>query len=292
VDTVHLPFATDAELRCYTYHLDLARQEVEHATTLGARLQIITRLRQLCVVPTLVDLPPELAAVNRRTPEYQRVKRVVRMEALLGTPMSYEDATLVRTAPFLPPVFTKERQVLRQLRMIVEPAGEKMVIYSPWTGVLSRLDRLLWKRRQLLPHAPTHLYVHGNVPSEERAAMFADFCANPRHSCLLVTTGTGALSINLAAANHVVHLNSGWNPAIEDQATARVRGLAQERAVHVTRLVIGGTVEAGILDIQDRKRVMAQVMPLDAMERDEEAVYRTLLDVAVAAGVELQLPGN
>lgn len=46
----------------------------------------------------------------------------------------------------------------------------------------------------------------------------------------------------------------GWAPAIEDQAVDRVHRLGQTRETTVWRLVMEGSVEERVLDIQREKR--------------------------------------
>ena len=53
----------------------------------------------------------------------------------------------------------------------------------------------------------------------------------------------GGSGLNIAAANHVIHYNPEWNPALEDQASARAHRRGQKRPVTVRRLIYAGTVE-------------------------------------------------
>lgn len=60
--------------------------------------------------------------------------------------------------------------------------------------------------------------------------------------------------VNLQTANHVIHVDRWWNPAVEDQATDRVHRIGQERNVYVYRLIAQGTLEEKIDKLQERKR--------------------------------------
>ena len=67
-----------------------------------------------------------------------------------------------------------------------------------------------------------------------------------------------ARSITLTGANHLVILDPWWNPAVEDQAADRAHRIGQENPVLVHRMVARDTVEEKILQLQEKKRALAQ----------------------------------
>jgi SNF2 family DNA or RNA helicase len=79
-----------------------------------------------------------------------------------------------------------------------------------------------------------------------------------------VSLKAGGTGLNLTAADHVFLLDPWWNPAVEDQAADRAHRIGQERPVMVYRLVARGTVEEGILGLQERKRALADAALGDA----------------------------
>ena len=65
-----------------------------------------------------------------------------------------------------------------------------------------------------------------------------------------------------------------WNPAVEDQAADRAHRLGQERPVTVYRLVAKDTVEERIVQLQERKRQLAEIavgvgVPAGELTREE-----------------------
>ncbi len=280
-----LDFATLAEERLYTYN-------TEHARTAPAseRLTTITRMRQLCVAPPLLGaalhVPADVQMHADADVDAVAIKRAWLAQALHGTPLPQELVPSAATSMLLPPVFTKERWVLDYLRCVVEPRGEKLVVFSAWKEALQRLDSLLRLRARGGPAA--HAFVHGKVASHEtRRALLQAFQTQPQLSCLLATVGTAGRGIDLTAANHVIILNLGWTPATEKQAIARLMGLAQLRPLHVWRLVVRDTIDEPILEIQRRKDALDPLLPtVDvAMERplpqpqEEEEVAGTLSEL-------------
>jgi SNF2 family DNA or RNA helicase len=71
----------------------------------------------------------------------------------------------------------------------------------------------------------------------------------------LKAAGTG---LNLTAANHVVHVDRWWNPAVEDQATDRAFRIGQRRDVQVRKLLCVGTVEERVDEMIERKKALAE----------------------------------
>ena len=80
----------------------------------------------------------------------------------------------------------------------------------------------------------------------------------------LISLKAGGLGLNLTAADYVIHLDPGWNPAIEDQASDRAHRIGQERPVTVYRLIAAGTIEEKIIRLHQNKRSMADALLQDA----------------------------
>ncbi|KAI4645401.1 uncharacterized protein J4E79_010940 [Alternaria viburni] len=75
-----------------------------------------------------------------------------------------------------------------------------------------------------------------------------------------MTTGTGAVGLNLATANRVFIVEPQWNPSVENQAVARALRLGQKQAVLVTRYVVEQTVEQDMRALQDTKLERANLI--------------------------------
>ena len=57
----------------------------------------------------------------------------------------------------------------------------------------------------------------------------------------------GGTGLNLTAANHVIHYDRWWNPAVENQATDRAYRIGQKRFVHVHKMITTGTIEEKLI---------------------------------------------
>ncbi len=89
-------------------------------------------------------------------------------------------------------------------------------------------------------------FLHGGVSKRGRDAMVADFQSAGGAPVMMLSLKAGGTGLNLTAANHVVHLDRWWNPAVENQATDRAFRIGQRRDVQVRKLVCVGTVEEKI----------------------------------------------
>ena len=99
--------------------------------------------------------------------------------------------------------------------------------------------------------------LHGGTPIREREAMVRRFQAG-EVPVFLLSLKAGGTGLNLTAADHVIHYDRWWNPAVEDQATDRAYRIGQTRPVQVHRLVTGGTIEEKVAELLTRKRAIAE----------------------------------
>ncbi len=101
-----------------------------------------------------------------------------------------------------------------------------------------------------------HQFLHGGTPVRERDAMVARFQAGEL-PVFLLSLKAGGTGLNLTGADHVIHLDRWWNPAVEDQATDRAYRIGQTRPVQVHRFITQGTIEEKIAELLARKRSIA-----------------------------------
>jgi SNF2 family DNA or RNA helicase len=90
--------------------------------------------------------------------------------------------------------------------------------------------------------------------------MVARFQVADGPSVFLLSLKAGGTGLNLTAANHVVHLDRWWNPAVENQATDRAFRIGQRRAVQVRKFCCAGTLEERIDAMIARKRALADLV--------------------------------
>jgi SNF2 family DNA or RNA helicase len=126
--------------------------------------------------------------------------------------------------------------------------GEQVVIFSHFLGMLDLIQSAITK----LPAS----YIRIDGGTNNRQALMDRFNQGAAKValCSLQAAGVG---ITLTGANHVIHADRWWNPAIEDQATDRVHRIGQNKTVYVYRILTQGTLEERIDQLLDQKRDMA-----------------------------------
>ena len=102
----------------------------------------------------------------------------------------------------------------------------------------------------------SHQFLHGGTPVREREAMVTRFQAG-EVPVFLLSLKAGGTGLNLTRADHVIHVDRWWNPAVEEQATDRAYRIGQTRPVQVHKLITRGTIEERIAQLLTRKRALA-----------------------------------
>ncbi|MFJ9200360.1 SNF2-related protein [Streptomyces flaveolus] len=143
-----------------------------------------------------------------------------------------------------------------------------------------QMARLL--ERHLAARGVPSLFLHGGTSVTERESLVRRFQDGevPVFLLSLKAAGTG---LNLTRAEHVVHYDRWWNPAVEAQATDRAHRIGQTRPVQVHRLIAEGTVEDRIAALLSRKSALA-----DSVLGAGEAALTELTDAELADLVDLR----
>jgi SNF2 family DNA or RNA helicase len=102
------------------------------------------------------------------------------------------------------------------------------------------------------------LFLHGGTAKKQRDAMVARFQEADGPLLFLLSLKAGGTGLNLTAANHVIHVDRWWNPAVEDQATDRAFRIGQRRDVQVRKFVCVGTLEERIDAMIEQKKALAE----------------------------------
>jgi SNF2 family DNA or RNA helicase len=102
------------------------------------------------------------------------------------------------------------------------------------------------------------LFLHGGTSKPQRDAMVARFQESGEPMLFLLSLKAGGTGLNLTAANHVIHVDRWWNPAVEDQATDRAFRIGQRRDVQVRKFVCVGTLEERIDAMIEQKKALAE----------------------------------
>jgi SNF2 family DNA or RNA helicase len=98
-------------------------------------------------------------------------------------------------------------------------------------------------------------FLNGSISKTQRDQMIERF-QNEEFPVFLLSLKAGGTGLNLTAANHVIHYDRWWNPAVENQATDRAYRIGQSRFVHVHKLICTGTLEEKIDAMLEKKQFL------------------------------------
>ena len=145
-----------------------------------------------------------------------------------------------------------------KLKRIVELAadivdnGEQCLIFTQYIGM-----------GQLLQHCFSELYnidipfLTGSMPKQQRDNLVDSFQAG-EFPIFLLSLKAGGTGLNLTAANHVLHADRWWNPAVENQATDRAYRIGQTQFVQVHKFITIGTIEEKIDKMIELKSALSE----------------------------------
>jgi len=74
---------------------------------------------------------------------------------------------------------------------------------------------------------------------------------------MVLSLKAGGVGLNLTAANHVIHFDRWWNPAVENQATDRAFRIGQTKNVMVHKFITTGTIEEKIDAMIEEKQKLS-----------------------------------
>lgn len=127
----------------------------------------------------------------------------------------------------------------------------KYIVFSFFTSMFDLIEPFLKSSRI------RYVRYDGQMRNDAREASLNSLRTDPSTRVLLCSLRAGSLGLNLTAASRVVILEPFWNPFVEEQAIDRVHRLNQTTDVKVYKFTIKDTVEERILDLQEKKRELA-----------------------------------
>lgn len=141
--------------------------------------------------------------------------------------------------------------------------GQKALVFSQFTSMLSLV------RKRLDELGIRYAYLDGQT--RNRKQVVEQFQEDPDLQVFLISLKAGGVGLNLTAAEYVFILDPWWNPAVEAQAIDRTHRIGQTKPVFAYRMICEDTVEQRIIELQQRKRKLA-----DAIVGGEQNLLQSL----------------
>lgn len=150
--------------------------------------------------------------------------------------------------------YSGKSQLLFGLLPQILEQGEKVLIFTQYRGMGELIGKMIEAAYGL--EVP---FLHGGVSRKKRDLMVEQFQTQANTPILLLSLKAGGTGLNLTAANHVVHYDLWWNPAVEAQATDRAYRIGQKNNVFVHRFITRSTFEEKIDKLLQSKKELADL---------------------------------
>jgi SNF2 family DNA or RNA helicase len=231
--TIQLDLPEKSESKVYVHltaeqgaiYEDIVRELLEHLDKLsamerrGAIFAALTRLKQVCDHPALLQKEPPEAI------EAERSNKLVRLLEMVRELRDEGDRCLI---------FTQYVEMGQMLKRLLEREQQEPVEFLHGGVPKAKRDRMIARFQQPDP---------------------AD---GPPCDIFILSLKAGGTGLNLTGANHVFHFDRWWNPAVENQATDRAFRIGQTRNVQVHKFVTLGTLEERIDSMIERKQGLSR----------------------------------
>ncbi len=145
---------------------------------------------------------------------------------------------------------------LREICETIYEKREKVLVFTQFKEMTEPLHDFLegiFNRKGLI--------LHGSVAVSKRKKIIDQFQSQSYVPFMVLSLKVGGVGLNLTEANHVIHFDRWWNPAVENQATDRAFRIGQKKNVIVHKFLTKGTVEEKIdMMLEEKSKLSKDVI--------------------------------
>ena len=144
-------------------------------------------------------------------------------------------------------------EMLREICETISEKRERVLVFTQYREITEYLSAYLEKI-----FGCKGFVLHGGTRIKRRTEMVEEFNSEEYIPYMILSVKAGGTGLTLTAANHVIHFDRWWNPAVENQATDRAFRIGQDKNVIVHKLVCEGTIEERIDTLINSKKELAE----------------------------------
>jgi SNF2 family DNA or RNA helicase len=233
-------------------------------------------------LPSRIDIPQATELDDDSIANYDKIRSAVNPEERGSALATLQRLRMFCAHPWLIDEFRTgddpascSPKLVRTGEIIEELYGwnQKVLIFTSFLEMSDILLRFLGRRFS----APAW-QIDGRVAVPDRQGIVDIFSETKGAAALILNPRAAGTGLNIVAANHVIHYNLEWNPAVEDQASARAYRRGQMQPVTVHRLYYSGTLEELIANRAESKRELAahSVTGSDGTDIDPASIIEAL----------------
>lgn len=259
------------------YAVPIERHGDKHTAELLRRVTRPYVLRRVKTDPTVIDDLPDKIEITqhyRLTREQASLYRTVvddMMEKIADSEGIERRGNVLSAMSKFKQICNHPAHLLHDGSPIGRRSGKIIRLEEILGEILAEGDRVLCFTQftefgsMLVPHLSARFdsevaFLHGGTSARARDAMVTRFQSGDGPPIMVLSLKAGGTGLTLTAANHVVHLDRWWNPAVENQATDRAFRIGQKRSVQVRKFVCPGTVEERIDEMITRKKALSEMV--------------------------------
>jgi SNF2 family DNA or RNA helicase len=234
-------------------------------------------------LPPRIDIPQVLAFTDEEAAAYEQIRldtlaeyggaaalvALTRLRMFCAHPMLLDDVpwSIERALGF--------GKLARLFEIVDEvfASRQKLLVFTSYNRLAALIADIVQLR-----YGAMAATINGETPVADRQMIVDRFSDEGGPALLALNPRAAGTGLNITAATHVVHYNLEWNPAVEDQASARAHRRGQTRPVTVHRLFFGDSVEEVVDDRLSRKRELsgAAVVGVEGTDADMADIARAL----------------
>ncbi|MDT8781113.1 MAG: DEAD/DEAH box helicase [Candidatus Bathyarchaeota archaeon] len=253
------------------------KNSIEGATNLEPLVTPVILRRSISEVakdlPPRIDIPQPIEMTSEMAMEYERIRQeIIEQYGEFAQLVSLQKLRMFCAHPSIVSskvgISYEESPKYQRLLEIVEEIldnKEQVLVFTSFTDMVDILVKDLPRRFSDIWIS----WIDGRVPMSKRQTLVDEFNLCGKPAVLILNPSAAGTGLNLTAANHVIHYNLEWNPAVEDQASARAHRIGQKKPVTVHRLYFIGSVEEVINDRVSFKRDLAETTVKGVKGEDE-----------------------
>jgi SNF2 family DNA or RNA helicase len=240
------------------------KNDTEHALRLEPLVSPLILRRLVADVagdlPEKIEIPQAIPLSSERAKEYDQLRETILREygpagglvSLIKLRMFCAHPFLITNATEDPAAFSTKYCRLLEILDEIFMSKHKAILFTSFAKMIDLLTQDVPDRYPIFCHS-----IDGRTPVGDRQKIIDSFEGYDGPALLVLNPRAAGTGLNITAARHVIHYNLEWNPAVEDQATARAYRRGQKHPVTVHRLFHPGTVEEIIDDRLLQKRALA-----------------------------------
>lgn len=262
-------------------------------------------LRRLKTDKTIIsDLPEKLESVDYVSLTKKQIvlyrKAVADMERKIREVEGFQRSGIILTTIMkLKQICNHPDQYLGQTVYAADESGKMMMLREICETIYEKRERVIvfTQFKEITEYLADFLtgvfgvkghVLHGGTPVARRSKIVEEFQGEKYVPFIVVSVKAGGTGLNLTRANHVIHFDRWWNPAVENQATDRAFRIGQTKNVIVHKLVCEGTIEEKIDAIIESKKELAE----NVIGAGGEKWITELNNEELMSILRLELPGG